>query len=733
MLRGFCLSLLLVCAACGGGSTTANPPPPIASPALDLSPVPLALTSDAIAQTFVVQNDVAGISYTATALPGCVSSSGGIYVSGDGMALTAVAGEPTMFLAVAVGMPPAAACTISVSDNTGNTSTLPATYETIVTQSVHRTPLALTKSIVAPASVTIARLNDVVPVTVSGFTGTVTIGAGSCAKPGGISVLPNTLANGGGTFVIAPFGVGAISRPCTVTLTDTAGGSATIAVTLSVPALNKFTASTGTLQFGCAGSGDPLHCRTLQTATLNETGATAFQIAPRAFPDTSCVTRFQGPLQMVSGTSSAVTAPGPTASVAFDGLLLSRPIGCTRIPISDGGNPAQIVSVKIQPSLASAPPPALPAATAPPCTGTDSHVAVPTAPHGMYAWSPGGRDTALLQKYAIDIDPTLCGASIVIDWKDIEPSKGTFDFSSVETTAAPWTGAKTPLTVNLLFEDTTEGSTEETPAWVMAEVPNYACQDPPASQAIPAYWNATYEADWTDLIAHAIAYFSNTSPIRAHVGYMRFAVGGGAEALPPPGYNDNGTCQLAWANLGYSYDTWLTHTINIVTAMAAAKTAAGSTHQLIASLPDVSGGATVYAMSNAFAAVAASKGVGFSFENLGAHNVAIAGTTPAACNPNEMISDLHWCQPYTNFAGVVPLAMQPLHATTNTAVVPPADISLLLPYALDNNIQIFELYPDEWLEADGGPDWDPFVAANQPKYKAALQAASLVLGATNEN
>ena len=38
---------------------------------------------------------------------------------------------------------------------------------------------------------------------------------------------------------------------------------------------------------------------------------------------------------------------------------------------------------------------------------------------------------------------------------------------------------------------------------------------------MPAYWNATYEADWTDLISHAIAYFSNTSPIKSNVGYMR--------------------------------------------------------------------------------------------------------------------------------------------------------------------------------------------------------------------
>jgi len=58
------------------------------------------------------------------------------------------------------------------------------------------------------------------------------------------------------------------------------------------------------------------------------------------------------------------------------------------------------------------------------------------------------------------------------------------------------------------------------------------------------------------------------------------------------------------------------------------------------------------------------------------------------------------------------------------------DIANLLKYALANKIQIFELYPEEWLQADS-PSSPGFVAANQSAYKAALTAASAVLGATN--
>jgi hypothetical protein len=71
--------------------------------------------------------------------------------------------------------------------------------------------------------------------------------------------------------------------------------------------------------------------------------------------------------------------------------------------------------------------------------------------------------------------------------------------------------------------------------------------------------------------------------------------------------------------------------------------------------------------------------------------------------------------------------MQPITASLNTnhGLI---DISNLLQYALANKIQIFELYPDEWLEANGATDWQPFDPAKQAKYRAALDSASRILG-----
>lgn len=379
-----------------------------------------------------------------------------------------------------------------------------------------------------------------------------------------------------------------------------------------------------------------------------------------------------------------------------------------------------------------APPAPPPAAVPPPCKGNNPRVAVPGAPHGMYVWNPNHRSAVYQSALANDVigkDSTLCGASLVIDWSDVETAKGVFNWSSVTAAAKPYTDAG--LTVNLLFAAATEGPVNTvTPAWVTnpvsqggAGVPAVSCAGQPT---MPVYFNAAFEAAWEAFIAAAVHQFSfANSPLAASVGYMRFATAGGAEALPPPGYNDGGACQALWTAAGYSYDVWNTHEANIINTIGRQPT----DKQMMVSLPNISGGPNVYAVSNLGAAVAAANHIGFSFENLGVNNVAGPTSAPGPCDPQAQLINLHWCQAYTTYAGQVPLAQQPITATTNTSVAT-MDIAKLLQYALANKIQIFELYPEEWLQANS-PSSPGFVPANQAAYKAALEAASLVLGATN--
>ena len=135
------------------------------------------------------------------------------------------------------------------------------------------------------------------------------------------------------------------------------------------------------------------------------------------------------------------------------------------------------------------------------------------------------------------------------------------------------------------------------------------------------------------------------------------------------------------------------------------------------------------ALLAATSAVAEPLGVGLSFESLGYANVATPTSTPGPCDITATLATLHWCQAYTTYAGKVPLASQTITATTNTTQAT-MDIAKVLQYGLANHIQIFELYPEEWLMANS-PTWSGFDATKQAEYQSALKAASQVVGATN--
>src|SRR5215813_11283293 len=64
---------------------------------------------------------------------------------------------------------------------------------------------------------------------------------------------------------------------------------------------------------------------------------------------------------------------------------------------------------------------------APPCTGRNPHVAVPSAPHGMFVWLyslDAQRALNLFKRNVIGKEPSLCGVSAVVNWSDVEKSKG---------------------------------------------------------------------------------------------------------------------------------------------------------------------------------------------------------------------------------------------------------------------------------------------------------------------
>jgi hypothetical protein len=723
--------------ACGGGSGNA---PFIAAPVstFALTPSSIDLAPDATTDSFNGQGDVTGVSYTPVAGPECSTPAGSIVVSGNGVPQLDVASTPLLFTVAAVGTAPSL-CNVTVNGTDGSSASVVVNYnDTPVTDLPVLRNRIYAAPVSTPSTLSFTSLASVQEVAVSGFTGVTKASATCRLATSGVQISPTQLS-GPGTFTVVPFGQGAISNTCAIGITDAQGDHGTVPVALSIGALAKLTAAPQQLEFACAGTAAPFNCQSTLPVAIAESGTHPFAIVTRPTLKGSCANVFFGPLTMTAdGATFTQTITGSALSLTFAGLLNAEPPpGCSQVVITDGNTPAQRVKLGVVPAAAAAPS-SLGAATPPPCTGTDRRVADPTAPHGMYVWNPykveGGVYEQYMEQYVIGKDPSLCGVSILVSWSDVEKTKGTFDWSQVITWAQPYANAG--LTVNLLFADASEvGTNTATPTWVTDpsgdNVAQIKCSGQPP---YPYYIDPTFEKDYEAFIGAAVAEFTQPSPagssITTSIGYMRFGIGAGVEAYPAH-LSDfpSDACSQAWVAQGYTYAGWVTHTRHIVNYMGSLN---ANGKQLMIALNEVAGfppTSNFYDYPNSGAEVAANNSIGFGTENLGIGHVADAGTSPAPCNPQGRDGSIYWCEAFARHVGTVPFEFQPIEAVA----VPLAQYNIsfpnLLQYALDNNTQLFEIYPQDWLEADSPTQMFPGGGGEPTTWKAAFSATALIVGA----
>ena len=262
--------------------------------------------------------------------------------------------------------------------------------------------------------------------------------------------------------------------------------------------------------------------------------------------------------------------------------------------VAEGYGPDQVIMC----SPDSTPPALVP----PPCTGTNPRVAVPGAPHGMYVWNPNHRSAAYQSALANDVigkNPTLCGASLVIYWSDVEPQKGVYDWTAVTTAAKPYTDAGAHGEPAVLRSDGRRrqqrhagvgdraGESRAAPARRRSPAPaSRRCRCTSTRRTRPRGRRSSPR--------RSISSASTTRRSPRTSATCASPPAGGAEALPPPGYNDGGPCQAAWTVAGYSYVGWNAHEARIISAMGGQAT----DKQIMASLPYVSGGPDVYTVAN---------------------------------------------------------------------------------------------------------------------------------------
>jgi hypothetical protein len=363
------------------------------------------------------------------------------------------------------------------------------------------------------------------------------------------------------------------------------------------------------------------------------------------------------------------------------------------------------------------------------CTDVDPLVAIPGGPHGIYVFenldsfdypyhpSKNGFSPASPPSFLLDA-PTVCGATVIVFWSAVDkgPDAGTqFDFSLIDSYIAPWVAAG--KRVNLLIEEIRDAQptapNDVTPGYVLDEVPQEACGDD--DTPYPQFWNPTYEAAYASYIGAVMARYGNDKDI----GYLRFGLGGGAEAeISCPDIGDDGLTESIMESYVSTIESTIaktTHTVPVVMPNASYATAK---HENDGGLDNVR-------------QLEVTTAIGYGF-GLGTQTLSTGDMTDGGgCSAT-------YCLGMAQGLGHVPL-----YAQTSTYCggdsdggcdlgVPPdgngnqGPLPVLLPFGESIGAQIFELYPQDLQVA-----YDSTFPANASygaSYQAALEAAAAIVG-----
>jgi hypothetical protein len=101
---------------------------------------------------------------------------------------------------------------------------------------------------------------------------------------------------------------------------------------------------------------------------------------------------------------------------------------------------------------------------------TSSGIPLPNEPHGMFVFNPptSGSDFTAVQDYLITGTGSkyVKGADFIVQWAAIEPSNGTFDFSTVDSDIAVWTAAGKQVELSVIATSYGDKNSN-TPKWYL--------------------------------------------------------------------------------------------------------------------------------------------------------------------------------------------------------------------------------------------------------------------------
>jgi hypothetical protein len=197
-----------------------------------------------------------------------------------------------------------------------------------------------------------------------------------------------------------------------------------------------------------------------------------------------------------------------------------------------------------------------------PTTGPTSKSSVTTTTSNTAANRPAAGSTAAEFKGIYEFaggnsaadagDPNLTGVDLIYYWSQIEPEKGVFDWSQIQSDMAPWIAAGKKVILRISTSGAASWdppySGDGTPAWVYTDGARSISD---SGETIPVYWDQAYLTDYQSLVQAFGAQFDGNP----NVAFIQAGIGMGAETLPETNASAAGVA--AWESDGYADPLWL--------------------------------------------------------------------------------------------------------------------------------------------------------------------------------
>jgi hypothetical protein len=368
-------------------------------------------------------------------------------------------------------------------------------------------------------------------------------------------------------------------------------------------------------------------------------------------------------------------------SLAFAAVLLA-------MTLADG----QAQAGKSEPKAAS---------SFPSCTDNLSSVAMPKAPHGLFAiLFPGMQKlNAKANEYLLH-NPVVCGANFYLVWNRIDKgpdASSRYDFDAVEEQMEPW--IKAGKEVNLIAWAVGYGAkVQVTPEYVFKQVQSVECEN---GGQVPVFWDKGFMDNYQQFMKEIVHHFGNN----AAVGYIRFGLGIGGETFP--------VCMYALREKGFTPQVWRKYLFDMLDYEGA-----------------LNSPKTLMVGINTFGEPPNIDFVDAVADRAVQNKIAIGSQALSMDDPRSDRAGqpcaVDWCHVFRGANGKVPLELQTLEETNPDRSGKVGSMVDLLPFALGLHTQIFEIYMQDWLIAYD-PE-DPNYARYHEEYQRTYEAAAKVVG-----